>query len=100
MLDDALEAIGPIALDPVHHIAAVGTAERAGIVRLELWIMRRREGEALLEILERPAAPVPVDRILESLPVAGAPMEIDADGRIARSAEQPRVPAEGPAVVE
>src|SRR4029079_16189109 len=98
MLNDALEPVRPAALDPVHRIAAVGAAERAGVVRLQLRVVRGYEGEALLQILERPAAPVLVDRVGEGLAVAGAAVEIDADRRIAGGAEQPWVPAVGPAV--
>ena len=48
MLDDALEPVGPLALDPVHHIAAIAGAERAGIVGVELRIVGGGEGQALL----------------------------------------------------
>ena len=58
MLDDALEPVGPLPLDPVHHVAAVGAAERAGVVGIELRVVRGGEGEALLQVLERPAAPI------------------------------------------
>src|SRR6185503_11048195 len=98
MLDDALEPVGPAALDPVHHIAAIGAAERAGAVGVELWVIRGREGGALLQVLERPAAPVAVDAVGEGLAVAGAAVEIDADRGIAPADEHARVPAIRPAV--
>ena len=84
VLDDALEPVGPLPLDPVHHVAAVGAAERAGVVGLELRIVRGGVGEALLQVLERPAAPILVDRVGEGLAVAGRAVEIDADRGVAR----------------
>src|SRR6476619_3442588 len=75
VLDDALEPVGPVPLDPVNHIPAVGTTERAGVVRLELRVVSGGESEALLKVLERPAAPVAVDRVGEGLAVAGAAVE-------------------------
>ena len=74
-----LNRSGQLPLDPVHHVAAVGAAERAGVVGLELRIVRGRVGEALLQVLERPAAPILVDRVGEGLAVAGRSVEIDAD---------------------
>src|SRR3982750_4789396 len=100
MLDDAAEPVRPPASDPVHHIAAVGSAERAGAIRVELRVVRGRESETFLQVLERPAAPILVDRIGEPLAVACRPMEIDADGSIAGSGEQARVPAVRPTVGE
>ena len=62
--------------------------------------MLGRVGEALLQVLERPTAPILVDRVGEGLPVAFAPVEIDANRCIARSRKEPRVPAVRPAIVE
>src|SRR3954470_736558 len=100
MLDDAAEPVGPAALDPVHHIAAVGAAERAGAVGVELRVAGGGEGQALLQILERPATPILADRVAEGLAVSGRPVEIDADRGVAGRDENPRVPAVGPAVGE
>ena len=100
VLDDALEPVGPPAFDPVHHVAAVGTAERAGAVPVELRIVADGVGEALLQILERPAAPIFLDRVGEGLAVAGRAMEIDAHRGIARRDKDARVPAIRPAVGE
>src|SRR4249919_194889 len=100
MLDDAFEPVGPLSLDPVHHIAAVGAAERAGAVAVELRVMGDGIGQALLQILERPAAPILPDRVGEGLAVTGAPVEIDTDCGIAWRGEDARVPAVGPRVAE
>ena len=99
MLDDALEPVGPLPLDPVHHIAAVRRPERAGIAAIEPAELAGRRGEPFLQILERPAAPIVADRVGERLAVAGRPMEIDRHHRIARPGEHRGVPAIGPAVV-
>src|SRR3954471_22237161 len=100
MLDDALEPVGPIALDPVHHIAAIGAAERAGIAGVELRIERGGRGEAGLEVLERLAAPVAVDAVGEGLAVAGRAVEIDRHPAVIGGGEQFGVPRRGPAVAE
>ena len=62
VLDQAFEPVGPLAGDPVHHVAAIAGAERAGIVGVELRVVGGGEGQALLQILERPAAPIVLDR--------------------------------------
>ena len=79
MLDDALEPVGPFPLDPVHHVAAVGPARRTGIGGVELRVVGGGVSKAELKILQRPAAPILVDRIGKGLAVALAAVEIDAD---------------------
>ncbi|MCY1171564.1 hypothetical protein D9M73_116780 [compost metagenome] len=99
MLHDALEAIGPIALDPVHHIAAIRGPQRARIVRVEPGKLVGRGLEPGFQILQRPAAPIVADRIGEALPISGRAVEIDRDQAIARACEHRRIPAIRPAIV-
>jgi len=80
--------------------ATVGAAEPAHLVAVELRVVGEGEGEALLKILERPAAPILADRVREGLAVTGRTMEIDADRGIAGRGEQARVPAVRPGVAE
>src|SRR4051794_11278280 len=62
--------------------------------------MRGGISETELQVLQRPAAPVLVDRVGEGLAVSSRAVEIHADHAIARRREQARVPAIGPAVAE
>ena len=100
VLDQAFEPIGPLAGDPVHHVATVGGAQCAGVGGVELGIGGGGVREAALQILERFATPVVADAVGEGLAVAGAAMEIDADHGVAGSGEQARIPAVAPAVAE
>src|SRR3546814_16429586 len=81
VLDQAFEAGGPLTLDPVHHIAAIGGAERAGVAGVELRILLPRRGEAKFQVLQRLAAPILVDAVGEGLAIAGRSVEIDGDDR-------------------
>src|SRR3546814_15821326 len=83
MLNHAFEAVGPLAFDPVHHIAAIGGAERAGVADVELRILLPRRGEAEFQVFERLAAPILVDAVGKGLTVAGRAVEIDGDDAIA-----------------
>ena len=100
VVDQALEPLGPLPLDPVHHIAAVGGAERAGLAAVEIGTQGESGIQALLQVFKRLAAPVTVNRVGEGLAVAGAAMKIDRDHRITLGGEDPRVPAERPGIVE
>src|SRR3546814_16590481 len=99
MLDDAPEPVGPLPFDPVHHIASIGCAQRAGIVAVEPCITFARRREPLLQVLKRPPAPIAATAVGEGLTIAGRAMEIDRDHGIARPCAHRRVPATGPAVV-
>src|SRR3990167_4679718 len=61
MLHEALEAVRPYAGDPVHHIAAIGSTCRAGIVAVDLPIERDRSGKALLQVFQWLSAPLAGD---------------------------------------
>src|SRR5690606_14018542 len=86
--------------DPVDHVAAVRGAERAGVVAVEKGILLERRREAELEIHERLAAPVAVDRIRELLAVAGGAVKVDRDDAVTLRRIGLRVPAIAPAFAE
>src|SRR3546814_9270703 len=65
MLDDAPEPVGPLPFDPVHHIASIGCAQRAGIVAVEPCITFGRRREPLLQVLKRPPAPIAANAVGE-----------------------------------
>ena len=100
MIDDATEAIRPVALDPVHHEAAVGGAERADALPVEPRILRERGRESLLQIDEGLAAPVAADGVGERLAVTGRAVKVDHHHRITAAGEGLRIPAVGPQVPE
>src|SRR3546814_10629556 len=100
MLNHAFEAVGPLAFDPVHHIAAIGGAERAGVADVELRILLPRRGEAEFQVFERLAAPILVDAVGKGLTVAGRAVEIDGADAIALLGIKARVPESRPAVAE
>src|SRR3546814_16747709 len=60
----------PVACQPVHHVAAVAGAECAGVGAVEEVVLLLRRGPALLQVLQRPVAPVLADRVGERLAVA------------------------------
>ncbi len=80
VVDEAAEAVGPLARDPVDHEAAVGRAKGANAVAVEEVVAVERRREAQLEVLERLAAPVARDAVRERLAVAGRTVEIDHHG--------------------
>ena len=100
MVNKAFETVGPIAGNPVHHITAIGSAQRAGIGGIKLGIDFANGIHALLQIFKRPAAPVLVDAVGEFLTVTRAPMKIDADHGIALRRHDRWVPAIGPTIVK
>src|SRR6185503_11563529 len=100
VIDEAAEAVRPVARDPVHHVPAVGAAERAGAITVEPREFLGCGREALLQILERLAAPVAADRVGEGLPVSGRAVEVDEDDAIACAGEYLRVPAVAPGICE
>jgi hypothetical protein len=100
MVHQAAESIRPVSRDPVHHVAAVGTAECAGPVTGQPRIALERGGEALLQILERLATPIAADRVRERLAVTGRAVKIDERGRVARARINLRIPAITPGVCE
>src|SRR6185369_4644873 len=96
MADDALERLVPVAGDPIHHVAAIRSAERANAIAVEPGILRERRLQALLQIFERLAAPVVADRIRERLAVARRAVEVDEDRRVAGAGVRLRIPAIAP----
>src|SRR3546814_9175017 len=66
-----------LALDPVHHVAAVAGAERRGLVAVEEVVFLQRVCPAFLQVFKRFAAPVAGDRIGERLAVAGRTVKVD-----------------------
>ena len=100
VVDDAAEAVRPLARDPVLHEAAVRRAERAGLPAIQPVVARQRRIEALLQVDEGLAAPVLADRVGEFLPVARGTVEVDEHHRIAAPGEGLRVPAPAPLVAE
>src|SRR3546814_20289201 len=99
MLDDAPEPVGPLPFDPVHHIASIGCAQRAGIVAVEPCITFGRRREPLLQVLKRPPAPIAANAVGKGLTIAGRAMEIDCHAGIARPCAPRRAPAIGPTSV-
>src|SRR5262249_37739408 len=69
-------------------------------VAVEPVVLRERRGEALLEILERLAAPVLADRIRELLAIARRAVEVDEHDAIAVPGPHLRVPAIAPGIPE
>ena len=100
VIDQAFERAGPVAGDPVDHIAAVGRSQRAGLVAVEEGVAFPGKGPALLQVFQRAVAPVLADRIGEGLAVAGRTVEIDHHHRIARPGIGRGVPAPGPGIAE
>ena len=100
VVDDAAEAVRPLARDPVLHEAAVRRAERAGLPAIQPVVARQRRIEALLQVDQGLAAPVLADRVGEFLPVARGTVEVDEHHRIAAPGEGLRVPAPAPLVAE
>src|SRR6185437_1066870 len=70
VIDDAAEAIGPVPLDPVHHEAAIGGAERTCAIAVEPVVSRHGGIQTFAQVDQRLAAPVAADRVREGLPVA------------------------------
>src|SRR6267142_446747 len=100
VVDDATEAIRPMALDPVHHEAPVGGTERTDTLPVEPRVLLDRGRESLLQVDEGLPAPVAADGVGESLAVTGRAVEVDHHHRVAAAGEGLRVPAVGPQVPE
>src|SRR3546814_1108353 len=100
MVDQALPRLVPDSGDPVHHVAAVAGAQRAGLVAVEERVLVLGGDPALLQVLQRAVAPVLADRVGEGLAVTGAAVEIDHDRGIDLAGVGLRVPAIAPAVAE
>ena len=90
---EALEPVGPIPRDPVDHVAAVARPQRGDVGPVHPRVLREGRVEPFLQILERLAAPVSVDRVGERLAVAGRAVEIDHDRSVAAAGVGLRVPA-------
>src|SRR3546814_12527673 len=90
----------PVAGEPVHHVAAVAGAECAGVGAVEEVVLLLRRGPALLQVLQRPVAPVLADRVGEFLPVTDRTVDVDHHHRVALPRVGLRVPAVAPAVAE
>src|SRR3546814_12546041 len=96
----AFEPVGPVARDPVHHIAAIAGAQRAAIAGIDLRILGGGGGQPQFQILQRLAAPIFVDAVGEGLAVARRTVEIDDHRSIAMGRERLGIPAIGPAIAE
>ena len=84
--------------DPIHHVAAVGSAERAHAIRIQPRILLKRGGQSQLEVLERLAAPIAADRVGESLAVAGRAVKVDHHDAVAGAGKTLRIPAPVPLI--
>ena len=100
MVHDALEAVRPVAGDPVHHEPAIGSAHCAGMVAIQPSKALGSRIQTQLQVLQRLPAPVLADGIGERLPVARRAMEVDEHGRIAGTRVDLRIPAIAPVVGE
>src|SRR5688572_1063151 len=90
----------PVAGDPVDHVAAVACAERAGIGAVEEGVSLLCRGPALLQVLQRLAAPVLADGVGKGLAVTGGAMEIDHHHGVALPRIGLWIPAIAPTVAE
>src|SRR6185369_2560398 len=81
--DQAAEPVGPVAGDPVGHVPAVRGAEGADTVAVQPGIAGDGGGEPLLQVLQRLASPVFLDRVGEGLAVAGRTVEVDGEHGVA-----------------
>ncbi len=83
--DEALEPVRPVARDPVHHVAAIGAAERAGIGGVD----PRNFAAVAARPFFMSSNGLPPQSLLiavgEGLAVAGRPMEIDEHRRRTRA---------------
>ena len=68
VLDEAAEAVGPAAGNPVDHVAAVAGAQRDGATGVEKIVLRECRGIAFLQVFEWPVAPVAADPPIRDLP--------------------------------
>src|SRR5262249_45113874 len=97
---DALEAVGPLTLDPVHHEAAVGCAEGADALSIQPRILLECRLQAGFQVLQGLAAPVACDGVREGLAVTGRAVEIDEHHAIAGAGKGLRIPPVTPSVAE
>ena len=88
----------PLPGDQIDHVSAVGGAERAGPVAVDEAVRGQRRRPALLQVFQRPVAPVVVDGVGERLSVAGRTVEIDHHHCVSGRGVDLRVPAIGPAL--
>ena len=97
--DQRLElAAERMALDPIHHVAAVAGAQADGAAGIDVRHVLLDVFEALDEILVGQAAPLLLDGVGEGLAVAGGSRGVGADGDVALFGEDGWVPARAPAV--
>src|SRR5580704_3787606 len=100
MIYQALPGFGPVPGDPRNHVAAVGSAQRTGSVTIQIAIVCKRVAPALLQIRERPIAPVADDGLAERLAIAARAMKIHHHDRIAHTGPDLRIPAIAPRIAE
>ncbi len=96
VIHQALEAVGPISGNPVHHVPTVGSTKRANILAGHPGIPFQCGGEPCLQILERLPAPITSDGIGERLSVPHRTMKIDHHCRVTSG----RIALGVPAVME
>src|SRR6476469_260013 len=98
MIDQALPRPLPVAGDPVDHVAAIGSAQRARAIAVEPGILLQCMRPAFLKVFERPVTPMADDRACESLTISSRPVKIDLNGCIAHAGKELRVPPIAPAI--
>jgi hypothetical protein len=67
VVDQAAEPVGPVAGDPVDHVATIGRPKRPDAVAVHPGISHQGPRQALLEVLQRFAAPVATNRVRKCL---------------------------------
>ncbi len=100
VVDQAPPRLVPGAGDPGDHVAAIGAAERTGAAGVQPGIFRLGRRPALLQVFQRPVAPVLDDGLGEGFAVAGGAVEIDHHHGVAHAGPDLRVPAVAPGVPE
>ena len=93
MVDQAAESVGPVAGDPIDHVATIRSSESGNAVAIHPGIAGKRSRQALLQIHQRLAAPIVGDGISERLAVANRAVEIDHHHRVAGTGVGLGVPA-------
>ena len=94
---DALETVG-MPKHPVRHVSAVASAQSALAVFVDERISLLRVVQPLHQIFKWSAAPIPVDRVNELLPVSSRAVEVDHDNHVSVGGEKFRIPAIRPVV--
>ncbi len=100
MVDQTVEAVRPVARDPIDHVATIGCAQRTHSISVQERVAFLGRLQALLKVFERFATPVTGDRVRERLAVARRTMKIDGDDRVTGGSVGLRIPTVVKIVVE